>query len=320
MANSPNRAALLTKAHKVLKKHYKSVNPAAERPLMEQLLFALCLENATYEAAEQAYAALEASFFDWNEIRVTTVKELAESMTSLPDAAAAATNLRRALQAVFEAHYSFEIEALRKQNLGQAIAKLQSIAGVTPFAAAYITQAGLAGHSIPLDRGALWAMQIVGIINEAEQQAGTVPGLERAIPKNKGIEFGSLLHQLGADLIANPYSTNVHNILVEISPEAKARLPKRQAKKKEDAPVEPAPAPPQPAVARKPVAAEKTPPETEKPAVAKPVAKKKEPAKEVLKPVEPAKSKAAKPPVKKPAAPVKKKASPVSKPLQRKPR
>ena len=58
MANPPNRAALLTKAHKVLKKHYKPVTPAAERPLMEQLLFALCLENATYEAAEQAYAAL----------------------------------------------------------------------------------------------------------------------------------------------------------------------------------------------------------------------------------------------------------------------
>jgi endonuclease III len=319
MANSPNRAALLTKAHKVLKKHYKPVNPAAERPLMEQLLFALCLENSTYEAAEQAYAALEANFFDWNEIRVTTVKELSESMTSLPDAAAAATNLRRALQSVFESNYSYEIESLRKQNLGQAVAKLQSIAGVSPFAVAYMTQAGLGGHSIPLDRGALWALQIVGIINEAEQEAGHVPGMERTIPKNKGIEFGSLLHQLGADLIASPYSTNVHNILVEISPEAKAHLPKRQAKKKEDAPAEPAP--PQPAVAKKQAAVEKPAsapaPEPEKPAAAK----KKEPVKEPPKTVEAAKTKTAKPAAKKPEPPdAKKKASPVSKPMQRKPR
>jgi len=318
MANPPNRAALLTKAHKVLKKHYKPVTPAAERPLMEQLLFALCLENATYEAAEQAYAALEANFFDWNEIRVTTVKELAESMTSLPDAAAAASNLRRALQAVFESNYSFEIEAMRKQNLGQAVAKLQSIAGVTPFAVAYITQAGLGGHAIPLDRGALWALQIVGIINEAEQQAGTVPGLERAIPKNKGIEFGSILHQLGADLIANPYSTNVHNTLLEISPEAKAHLPKRQPKKKDEAPAEPTPPAVPPAAAKKPAVQEKPAAEREKPAAPaapKATAKKKEAAK----PVEAVKHKATKP-AKKPEPPAKKKSSPVSKPLQRKPR
>jgi hypothetical protein len=312
MANHPNRAALLTKAHKVLKKHYKPVTPVAERPLMEQLLFAFCLENATYEAAEQAYAALEASFFDWNEIRVTTVKELAESMTSLPDPAAAASNLRRVLQAVFEANYSFEIEGMRKQNLGQAVSKLEAMAGMTPFAVAYVTQSGLGGHHIPLDRGALWAMQITGIISDTEHQAGAVPGLERAIPKNKGIEFGSLLHQLGADLVASPYSTNVHNILIEISPEAKLHLPKRQAKKAEEKPAPPAPAE---TPAKKPAGAEKPAPAKEKPVAAsapKTAAKKKEPVKEAP----PEKHKAA---AKKPE-PAKKKASPVSKPMQRKPR
>ncbi len=316
MGNQPNRAALLTKTHKVLKKHYKPINPVAERPLLEQLLFALCLENASYEAAEQAYAALEANFFDWNEVRVTTVKELAESMTSLPDPAASATNLRRMLQAVFEGNYAFEVEAMRKLNLGQAVAKLEGMPGVTPFALAYVTQSGLGGHSIPLDRGALWAMQIVGVINEAEQKAGGIPGLERAIPKNKGIEFGSLLHHLSGELIANPYSTNLHGVLLEISPDAKEHLPKKQAKKKEEADAAAA-APAQAAVASK-KPAEKAAAEKEKlapPAAAKPAAKKKEPAKapaaEKAKPAKPAK---------KADPPAKKKASPVSKPLQRKPR
>ncbi len=318
MANHPNRAALLTKAHKVLKKHYKPVTPVADRPLMEQLLFAICLENATYEAAEQAYAALEASYFDWNEIRVTTVKELAASMSSLPDAASAATNLRRVLQGVFESHYSFEVEALRKQNLGQAISKLESVAGTTKFAVAYVTQSGLAGHSVPVDRGALWALQIVGILTDSEAEAGTVPGMERAIPKNKGIEFGSLLHQLGAELIANPNSTQVHNILVEISPDAKTRLPKRQPKKKPEE--TPAPAPPPAPAAKKP--APPAPPAREQPVAAsasKSVAKKKEPVKEPAKETVADKHKSAKS-AKKPTPPPKKKASPVSKPLQRKPR
>jgi hypothetical protein len=61
--------------------------------------------------------------------------------------------------------------------------------------------------------------------------AGVVPGLERAIPKNSGIEFGSLLHQLGADFAASPYSPAYHAILLEIEPKAKERLPSRRAKR-----------------------------------------------------------------------------------------
>jgi hypothetical protein len=51
------------------------------------------------------------------------------------------------------------------------------------------------------------------------------------------VEFGSLLHQLSADMVANPYSPALHKVLLEISPEAKANLPKRPAKA---APAEPA--------------------------------------------------------------------------------
>jgi hypothetical protein len=48
--------------------------------------------------------------------------------------------------------------------------------------------------------------------------------MERAIPKNKGEEFFSLLHQLGIDLTSSPQSTRVKGILAEIDPEAKERL------------------------------------------------------------------------------------------------
>ena len=74
-----NRSSLLSKLHKVLRKHFKPIPPPGQA-VLEQLLFACCLENARYEAAEQAYAAISTSFFDWNEVRVSTIKELAEVM------------------------------------------------------------------------------------------------------------------------------------------------------------------------------------------------------------------------------------------------
>jgi endonuclease III len=242
MAN-PNRTALLTKAHRILKQHYKPVAPAGERPLLEQMLYACCLENAPFESAEKVYDHLHRAFFDWNEVRVSTLSELTEAMHNLPDPPASASNLKRILQAVFESTYSFEIDAIKKQNLGQAIKQLEKLGGASPFVVAYVTQAALGGHSIPLDRGALEVLYLLGVISQNESQTGKVSGLERIIPKNKGVEFGSLLHQLAADYVANPFSPNVRKLILSINSDAKDRFPKRGAKKEPAKPPEPVPPP-----------------------------------------------------------------------------
>lgn len=227
MAN-PNRTAILTKAHRILKKHYKPNAPSADRTVLEHLLFACCLENTPHEKAERGFEALKTSFFDWNEARVSTVKELGEVLFMVHDAQASATNVKQVLQSVFESTYSFDLEALRKQNLGQAQQRLKKLQGVTNFGLAYLTQASLAGHSIPVDRGAMEIFSILAVVNDSERGTGIVPGLERAISKNKGIEFGSLVHELGADFLANAQSSAVHKILVEIVPDAKARIARHQ--------------------------------------------------------------------------------------------
>lgn len=231
---SSNRSAQLTKVHKVLKKHYKAVSPDSDRLVLEQLLYAYCLENASYDAAEQGFVALKEAFYDWNEVRVSTVTELAEVLPMLPYPSDTANHVRRTLQSVFESTYSFDLEGLRKENLGQAAGKLQSLDGSTPFAVSYVVQSSLGGHAIPIDSGAANALHVMGIISKQEVGEKNVQGMERAIAKNKGVEFGSLLHHLSADFVANPYSTNLHKILLEIAPTAKDNLPKRTRKKAEE--------------------------------------------------------------------------------------
>lgn len=228
---TPNRSALLTRLHKVLKKHYKPIEPP-QRPVLEHILYAACLENAGYEAADRAFQTLKTGFFDWNEVRVSTARELAEAVPMLPDPLSAMTNVKRLLYSVFESTYSFDLENLKKLNLGQAIQKIGKFEGATPFVVAYATQVTLAGHSIPIDRGSREALVVVGVIGADEADDGHVTGMERAIPKSKGIEFGSLLHQLGAEMVASPFAPALHKLLLEIAPDAKDRLPKRQPKPK----------------------------------------------------------------------------------------
>ncbi|MGO8750568.1 MAG: hypothetical protein ACLQNE_31860 [Thermoguttaceae bacterium] len=228
---APSRTAQFARLHKILKKHYSPVAPAPSRTVLEQLLFGCCLENAQYRAAEEAFAAMIHTFYDWNEIRVSSMRELAELTAGLPDPTTAAHRFKRILQSIFEATYAFDLEELRKLNLGPATERLEKIDGTTKFSVAYAVQAGLAGHSIPVDSGTLAVLQLVDLVTGADVAASVVPGLERAIPKNAGVEFGSLLHQLGADFTASPYSQALHAILLEIEPASKDRLPSRRAKR-----------------------------------------------------------------------------------------
>jgi hypothetical protein len=241
-----SRSAQFAKVHKVLKKHFKSASPNAGRSVIEHLLFACCLEDAHHDAAEEAFAALVHTFFDWNEVRVTSISELSEVMACLPDPRAAANRVKRVLHAVFEATFKFDLEEQRKKNLGPTVAWFDKLDGTTPFVVSYLVQAALGGHAIPIDAGTMAALRVLDLVTDKDVTAGVVPGLERAVAKSKGVEFGSILHELGADYSANPYSATMRDILVQIDPECASRLPKRRADRSQRKPPEPS-APEKPA-------------------------------------------------------------------------
>ena len=248
---SVSRTALFGKIHKVLKKYYKPVATPVERSVLEHLLFACVLEDARYEPAEEAFAALRHTFYDWNEVRVTSISELSEVMAVLPDPRAAANRIKRVLHSIFEELYCFDLEEQRKKNLGPAVKWLEKMDGTTRFVVAYVVQAALDGHSVPLDAGTLAALRVLDLMSDKEAAVGEVPGMERAVSKSKGVEFGSLLHQLGADYLANPFSPQVREVLLAIDPEASKRFPQRRQPRPEPPPVAPLAPPPPAATPRK---------------------------------------------------------------------
>ena len=238
MSASTNRATLINKLFKVAKKHFELIKPPADRPVMEHMLYACCLEDTEYEAADEVFAKLQQDYFEWNEVRVTTVKELAEVMKKVYQPEVAALKLRRTLHGMFEAHYQFDLEFLKRDNLGRAMQTMERYRGITPFVVSYTAQSGLAGHAIPVDNALLYLLYVIGAINEAELEKRKIPGLARIIPKAKGVEFSSYVHQLAVAFYKSPNSKKIRDIILKISPDAKDRFPKRGAKKKtEEEPV-----------------------------------------------------------------------------------
>ncbi|MFN7290321.1 MAG: hypothetical protein ACK5YR_10915 [Pirellula sp.] len=216
--------------HKSLKKHFKFNEVSVERTVLEHLLYACCLEDARSEQADEAFAKLQQSYFDWNEVRVTTTIELSDVLSSLPNPAAAGHRIKRCLQSLFETRYQFDLEDMKKANLGKATEEMQAWAGMTPFVLNYASQHALGGHAIPIDSSAVDALWAAGILTDAEAEKKSVSGAERAVPKNKGEEFASLLHQFGIEFSLNKKHASSLAVFKDLGVTPKAKL----------APVEPA--------------------------------------------------------------------------------
>jgi hypothetical protein len=239
----PPRPQVITKLFKALKAQYKPFATDTARPMLDQVLYACCLENSPPDAAETALQKLRESAFDLNEIRVTTVAELAESMQGLVDPTRAALALRRVLQSVFESTYSFSLDNAKKHSLAHGLKTLEHLHGASPFVVHHVASTALGGHFIPLDQGALAALYLCGAITKQEYDSGKVAGLERIVPKKSGQEFSALLHLFGVECLTNLHGVTVKKILTAVNPLAKDRFPKRGE-------LLAAPVPPPPAVGK----------------------------------------------------------------------
>ena len=191
--STKNRGDRIQLLQKVVTKHFTPVFAPEDRSVLEHLLYACCLEDAPYDAADEAFHRLQESFFDWNEVRVTTVSELCETLHNLPDPAAAALRIKRNLQSLFETRYSFDIDDMIKMNQGKAVQELEKLAGMTKFVLAYVTQNALGGHSIPVGNSIMQILLATEIVSSTEAEKGQTPGLERTVPKTKGTAFASCL-------------------------------------------------------------------------------------------------------------------------------
>jgi len=330
--SAKNRADLITKLHKFVKKEYQVITPPSNRSVLEHMIYGCCLENSTFDAADDAFARLQENYFDWDEVRVTTVAELAESCRNLSDPTAAAKSLKKTLHGIFEHYYQFDLDFLKKENLSKAVQTFQKFNGVSQFVVSYVAQNGLGGHSIPLDHSLMRLFYVLGIVTEDESKKDRVPGLERTIAKAKGAEFSILVHQLAVAFNSAPFSNAIRAKILKVSGDAKERFPKRASRKKEPEKKAPEKKEPAKVVAKKatakgkPVAkkaAAKTKKKVVKKAAAKPVKKsaaKKAAAKPVKKAAAKSTKKAKAKPAKKATAKVTKKKSPTKRLSKKKPR
>ena len=135
----------------LLKKSYSGSPPKQELPVLETLLYAICLENSTPDQAGAVYARLLNAFHDLNEVRVSSISELQPLVVDLSDPEWRAARVKSSLQYVFETNYAFDFESLRRKTADLATKQLSKIPSLSSFVRAYVMQHCLGSHVLPLD-------------------------------------------------------------------------------------------------------------------------------------------------------------------------
>ncbi len=155
-----DKQAVTKKVVTLLGKRYKKSVAKQDRPILETMIYANCLEDNTVELADQAYERLMDSFHDLNEIRVSSVREVEAALGGSHSADWRALRVRTILQQVFEKKYAFDFEHIRRKTLDLANKNLARVAKLTPFARYYTLQSALGSHLVPADgrmsRAAIW--------------------------------------------------------------------------------------------------------------------------------------------------------------------
>ena len=196
MATTINKQRLLTS---ILSRAPRSSEGEGPRAVLEQFIYGLCRENATPEQADRAFRRLREHFFDWNEVRVSSQRELEDAFAGLGHPEARAQRLVSFLQEVFETTFSFDLEGLQKKGLKQAAKQLSRYQAANEYAVSWVVQRTLGGHAIPLDAPTLRCARRVGLAEAGGDEAEARASLEHLVPKAKGPAFTDQVSQLAGE-------------------------------------------------------------------------------------------------------------------------
>ncbi len=201
MATITNRQQFIGSVLGILKKQYPVPETRLKLSVLEQLIFAICREGTTHAKAEPAFKRLQEDYFDWNEVRVSSPHEVAETLSNLPDPLRRADRIIGLLQQIFEDIYSFDLDSLYKKGLKDAARQLRRYEQINDFHLAWVIQHSLGGHAIPLDVDTVRLLNRLGVLEgDLDNIESLRATLEHIVPKARGSASVELLSEVAHDV------------------------------------------------------------------------------------------------------------------------
>lgn len=177
-----------------------------EPDMIRLLVMAVLEEDTAGKEAASAIHRLEEEFVDFNELRVSPIKDIVDAMgRDFPGARAKAEAMTVGLNAVFDNANTLSLEYLAKKPKREVRRLLREQYRLSPYAEAVITLTGFSGHAIPVDTLLVDAMKMEDYL-PADARIEEVQGfLERLTPAKDALAVHDALRNFAAKLSPKVY-------------------------------------------------------------------------------------------------------------------
>ena len=200
MAKKKNRAdrTLINDLVDALEKKLGKPSRAATRPLLPAIVKAVLSVDASPQKVESAYAKLEKEFVDWNEVRVTAPRELAECIKGVGDELAKAEAITALLGKVFADRNELYFDFLSDMQDETRIAYLETIQGLDRLYQQALLVYGLGHSALLVGHGALRVLKRVGVVSKQTDGEAAFESLSGVIAKRRLLPFSVLTAEVAA--------------------------------------------------------------------------------------------------------------------------
>lgn len=183
-----------------------------DRTIIDHLVFAIFLENGSFEQARYAFLEIMHNFVDWNEVRVSKANEIAAVIGDIPCAVVAGERLRRLLQWIFDKTYDFDLEGLRQKGETELLDFVSGIPYSTRFMNDYVKLFAFGGVNLPLSEGALRVLRLLGFVRVVGDEEFLDDGGD-VLNETETVNFFIQLHELGVELMDDAKADDVLKFL-----------------------------------------------------------------------------------------------------------
>jgi endonuclease III len=184
----------------------KEPPPGSTDPL-EQLMLAQLSWDASTSAAQKACRNLSEKMIDLNEVRVSTVREIASVIREyVPNPMECARSISRSLNDVFRRENRVSLEVLKDCGRRDARQYLESLNGVNAHAAASVLLWSLGGHAVPVNQRLLRALRKEDLVDPGAGVAEVQAFLERHVAAAEAKTFCLVMEKLAAQKGSPPAS------------------------------------------------------------------------------------------------------------------
>ncbi len=128
-------------------------DPAPPADLIELLIESFLLTDASRDQTAHAMSRIRHDMVDFNDLRVSLVKEMVVTIgVRYPEAHDRCVLLRRALHDIFKRQHKVSLEHLTTIPKRDAKSYVENLDGIPSFVAARVCLLGLNIHAVPMDR------------------------------------------------------------------------------------------------------------------------------------------------------------------------